>query len=135
MKICRKCNTKKPLSDFRKKIDGKYGVGAQCKLCINLMQAPNKPHRHLVGKDRQLYKKYGVTSIEVENIKRQQNYKCAICHNFFKNKTSTHIDHCHDSKKVRGILCFSCNVGLGHFKDSQDNLKSAQNYLKRYSQL
>lgn len=40
-----------------------------------------------------------------------------------------HVDHCHDKMLVRGIVCHSCNVGLGHFRDNPELLKKAAKYL------
>jgi hypothetical protein len=52
-------------------------------------------------------------------------HSCEICN----TKENLVIDHCHDTKKVRGILCWSCNIALGHFKDSKTNLQKAMDYL------
>lgn len=49
---------------------------------------------------------------------------CRIC-----GDVATDIDHCHNTKRVRGALCSSCNLGLGKFKDSITLLKSAICYL------
>lgn len=39
------------------------------------------------------------------------------------------VDHCHDKKKVRGMLCNNCNTGLGYFKDDTTRLQRAIDYL------
>ena len=41
------------------------------------------------------------------------------------------VDHCHKTGKIRGLICDSCNVGLGRFKDNIDNLKNAIKYLEK----
>lgn len=137
MKKCTICGVEKPLSDFRKKVDGKFGVGAECKICINLKQAPDKKYRHLKGYDRyknnHFVKNYNLTLEEVNDIVKKQNFKCAICKNLLEHGKKSHLDHCHNSSKIRGVLCVSCNVGLGMFKDSVDMLESAQKYLKKYN--
>jgi hypothetical protein len=57
--------------------------------------------------------------------------RCAICESEF-NRTDNkyHTDHCHKTKKVRGLLCGPCNVGLGMFKDNLHSLERAIKYLK-----
>jgi hypothetical protein len=68
----------------------------------------------------------------------QQQGRCAICATDL-NLSSTDVcrdktvavDHCHETGKVRGILCGMCNTGLGSFKDSEKRLASAIQYLRR----
>jgi len=80
-------------------------------------------------KSQALEYKYNITLKEKNIMLKKQNNKCKICKiNLFKIKSC--IDHCHTTNKVRGILCDSCNVGLGHFKDSTEILTKAINYLE-----
>ena len=75
-------------------------------------------------------KKYGITYTEYDNMYSNQNGKCACCGDEIKRiDKHTHIDHCHTTGKVRGILCKSCNIGIGEFKDSVDILQKAIDYL------
>lgn len=64
------------------------------------------------------------------NTLRNQAGKCAICKSTF-TKTPM-LDHSHNTGKVRGFLCASCNVMLGKFGDSVKLFKSAIKYLKKY---
>ena len=59
-------------------------------------------------------------------MEKKQNGVCAIC--FGKTK-KLHIDHCHKTKKVRGILCARCNLALGLFGDQIKYLENAISYL------
>lgn len=63
-----------------------------------------------------------------------QNGKCGICFNNmeFLAKT-TCVDHDHDNGNIRGILCMKCNLGLGHFEDNIEKMKSAIEYIKKHS--
>lgn len=74
---------------------------------------------------------YGITLEEKNELIKQQNGKCAICLMLFSATRHTHVDHCHDTKKIRGILCHTCNVGLGNFKDSPPLLSAAIAYLQK----
>ena len=60
----------------------------------------------------------------------EQNNVCKICSNEFKSTKDTHIDHCHNSDTVRGLLCNSCNMALGQFNDNTDNMDNAIRYLQ-----
>lgn len=71
---------------------------------------------------------YGVTTEETNQMLVSQNGVCAICL-LVPNRPC--VDHCHKSGKFRGILCSSCNRGLGFFHDNVEYLKSAIDYLGR----
>ena len=58
----------------------------------------------------------------------KQNHACAICGRVMKDKLF--LDHCHKSGKLRGLLCCTCNSGLGMFKDNPELLDNAIRYLK-----
>jgi len=88
---------------------------------------------------RRLKRLFGMTQDEYDTIEREQNYKCAICLNPETIKDNKQInirklavDHCHDSNKVRGLLCFKCNIGLGKFNDSIEELNNAISYLIKH---
>jgi hypothetical protein len=75
-----------------------------------------------------LRRKYGLTPDAFDALLRAQGGKCTICRSVLE-MTSLHVDHCHDSGLVRGLLCRSCNVGLGHFRDDPLLLQRAARYL------
>jgi len=73
--------------------------------------------------------KYSISVEEVNRMLEKQSNRCAICEREFTTRKTTHIDHCHLTGKVRGILCEGCNVGIGCFEDDVKKLKKAINYL------
>ena len=70
--------------------------------------------------------KYGLTPEEQRALLAGS---CSIC----STRPSTHIDHCHRTKRVRGGLCNNCNTGLGMFSDDPRLLKRAVSYLEKYN--
>lgn len=72
---------------------------------------------------------------ERQRIKKQRAYlrtnhsHCGICKTELKSGKGTHIDHCHFSGRIRGVLCNHCNLGLGHFKDNYELLLEASKYI------
>ena len=81
-------------------------------------------------KDMHLQSKFNITLAEYNELFEQQNGVCAICGNL-PDKRMLAVDHCHKTGKIRGLLCFQCNTGLGQFKDSPLNLASAIKYLEQ----
>jgi hypothetical protein len=73
--------------------------------------------------------KYNLNEDEYKTLIQKSKGKCMICSKSFKNVKDRHIDHCHTTKKIRGVLCSSCNQGLGYFKDSPVLLQQAVTYL------
>lgn len=75
-------------------------------------------------------RKFGLTFDEYINLRKTQNDCCAICGESQENlAVGLNIDHNHVTGKVRGLLCNSCNTALGSFKDSEEILNKAINYL------
>lgn|SRR3990167_3683409 len=72
---------------------------------------------------------YGITEAQYQALIISQNNCCLICKLPAGDKT-LHIDHCHATGKIRGLLCNHCNTGLGRFKDNIELLKAAIKYLK-----
>lgn len=88
--------------------------------------------KHRGHKYKQLY---GITLDQYEDMRCAQNYKCAICNldeKENKNK-KLFVDHCHETKKVRALLCLWCNSALGSFKDNINTLEKATAYLKEHN--
>lgn len=90
-------------------------------------------------KNSKLLKTYGITLAEYKAIISKQKNLCAICRKPSTTLTKRgtpkelYIDHCHRTKEVRGLLCNGCNLGIGMFKDSFENLAAAAKYLKKHS--
>lgn len=84
-------------------------------------------------KDSRLKYEYGIGLKEYNELVINQNHKCAICQfNPLEIKRVLYVDHCHITNKVRALLCFHCNTGLGHFKDNIELLQKALDYLKKH---
>lgn len=76
-----------------------------------------------------LKRRLGMSLEQYNSLKEKQSNLCAICKQPEQFNGSLAVDHCHATGKVRGLLCTNCNRGLGHFKDSTDNLRNAVEYL------
>ena len=83
------------------------------------------------AKDRQAHvrRSYGLPPKQVEAILLDQAYCCKICVSPPKKGKVLNVDHCHETGLFRGILCTSCNVGLGRFDDNVEGLTRALSYV------
>lgn len=130
-KTCRDCGYEKPIDDFyRWKSKGSSGFYKTCKGCwsereVKRFQDSDRTHR-----DRNLRFKFGITEEEYQWMLEDQNYVCAICWEPERVVgRSLAVDHDHKTGKIRGLLCHSCNTGLGKFLDDPKLLVEASEYL------
>lgn len=80
-----------------------------------------------------LKRNFGITIEDYNKLFERQQGKCAVCGKHqteFKKRLA--VDHCHKTKKVRGLLCNNCNIGIGFMKDDIENLKCAILYLNKH---
>ena len=90
----------------------------------------NKPHPD--SRKYALKHCHSMTEEEFNELFAEQKGKCAICGKHQSEfKKALHIDHCHKTGKLRGLLCSNCNTGIGLFKDDIENLKCAILYLNK----
>jgi len=119
-RVCSTCNKHLPLSDYH----GSKEAGTISSRCRHCISAAFLKYR------------YKLSIEEFECLRQNQEGKCAIC----RNKLEIHsdssvrtkkvaVDHCHETGKVRGLLCSNCNTGLGMFKDDYKLLQAASEYL------
>ena len=90
--------------------------------------------RRLIWVDANYYKwMYGISRETVEKMFVEQNGKCAICKQTFAKKHEICVDHNHDTKQIRQLLCKKCNWGIGLFKEDISILREALTYLEKWS--
>lgn len=151
MKTCTKCSIEKPISEFFK--SGKYKSGklkirGDCKSCCNKnteqWRIKNRSHYNNYAAfwrsknpDRQhatdIKRRYKLPIEEYNKILVAQNCQCIICgkqHDTSLKRGRLYVDHCHKTKKVRGLLCSACNSMIGHANDEISILEKAIAYLK-----
>lgn len=74
---------------------------------------------------------YGINLETYDEMQRKQGGRCRICKTDEPSgKGRFHVDHCHATKRIRGLLCATCNMMLGMAEDCTDRLKSAIEYLE-----
>lgn len=75
---------------------------------------------------------YGLTVEAFNQMLLEQSGVCKICRVAPTKYSPLHVDHDHATGRVRGLLCFRCNGGLGSYKDDENLLLSAVNYLREH---
>lgn len=82
---------------------------------------------------------YGIEPSELVRMIRAQDGKCALCGKAPRRRATggrpdgLHVDHCHKTGTVRGLLCAHCNTSLGAFGDDPDRLRAAAAYIESYA--
>lgn len=114
-KYCRRCGEIKPHSEGDRNSRASDGLSTRRRVC-----------RAAEGRAGHLKRKYGMTEAERDESLASQAGVCAIC----LSAPAEHVDHDHETGKVRGVLCFSCNAALGQFKDRPDVIRRAAAYVE-----
>lgn len=115
-KNCSICKTVKPLIFFAHRKKSADGHAFTCIPC---------------RRDYKRFLSYGISLEMVEHFLTKQDNVCAICRDTLGQ--DMHVDHNHDTGKVRGLLCRGCNTGIGMLKEDVVLLQQAINYLKEVS--
>ncbi len=145
MKTCTKCQKPYPLEDFHNDKNAKDGKRSQCRHCVlaaNRAWQAKDPERARAAwrksflknydtKKRRLkvIESYGLTEKQYETLRQIKPGCCHICEKPFGAREN--IDHCHETGKVRGLLCFRCNTAIGSFDDNVKVMKRAIEYVEQ----
>ena len=139
-KKCKSCEEHKPLSDYAKRSASKDGLQRRCRSCMSEEQKAYRRSRdmHLIDRERNLRKEFGIGIDEYNTMLDKQNGVCSICKCEETTKRAGRVmalsvDHCHETGKIRGLLCNSCNRALGKFRDSVVHLTAAIRYLEAHA--
>ena len=143
-KVCSKCKINKPLlTNFYNDKSRSDGFAYQCKKCQNSAHGEqdrseyltgyyknNKPKASASTRARHLKVKYGITPEKYAELLFLQGGVCTICKGPGKAYKKLCVDHNHETGKIRGLLCNTCNAGLGQFSDNIELLQLAIDYLR-----
>lgn len=147
LKSCARCKKSLPLSKFFKDNQKSSKLTSLCKSCMMIYRAKyvrnniekiRKYGRDYNFKDKDRAKNWklkfdhGITLDVFKEMLIKQNNKCSICKRSFTNKVKPCVDHNHETKKIRDLLCPSCNFLLGNCNESTLVLKKAINYLMKW---
>ena len=92
----------------------------------------NDPEYRRMRREAFLVYKYGITQAHLEELLDKQHHRCAICAGQRNGPgTRLHIDHCHESGRIRGLLCTKCNTALGLLDDDAGRAEAVAQYLRR----
>lgn len=124
--------------------DSSFYNRSKHRLCKTCSKARAKRRYHACEETRtgtklrnrkKLCERYGITWEQFGAMFDRQGGGCAICDKplaLFVPHRDAHsacIDHCHTTKQVRGVLCRSCNVGIGGLQDSPALMARAAQYV------
>lgn len=83
-------------------------------------------------REYQLQHNYGLSLDDFNRLLESQNNRCAICLKDSPGGKNWHVDHCHQTGEVRGVLCQKCNQAIGMFYEDLEILDRAKEYIKKH---
>lgn len=127
-KYCGFCDKWKLLTEFRP--DERYmgGVKHYCLACESRHRKARYLTQGIYGNVRI---NYNLGREEYDALMAAADGKCNICGGSNPDGRRLHVEHCHATGIVRGIVCTRCNTGIARFLDSPELLRKAAEYLER----
>ena len=125
-KRCTECGETKNINDF-----ASAGIGkkrAKCKPCLARKKREYYKKNPDKARRRNLKTYYGLTNEQRDQMAIDQNLCCSVCKQQFPDEKLV-VDHCHDTQKVRGLLCNNCNLMLGHAHHDVTKLQNGITFL------
>ena len=134
-KHCSMCKKRKGLSKFHRDASRHDGLNHRCRTCNTVHQRQlmarrraKDPEGFRAGQRRyEMSHNYGITEDDYDKLFEKQGGVCAICGENPEGRLA--VDHDHETKTVRGLLCRPCNSGLGFLGDSTDRVAKAAEYM------
>lgn len=152
--ICSKCGIEKPTTEFYKHSASTRGLQYHCKPCNDAASCAWRranPEKGRAGararavkrraknpeavRNSQLKNKYGIALAQYNVLLDSQNAVCAICQEPCHTGRALAVDHCHETGRIRGLLCNRCNQAIGILQDSPHNCLAAAKYLQQTKQI
>jgi hypothetical protein len=142
-KRCPRCGETKSAEDFYVKKDGK--LQSYCRPCNKAAATEwNKNNRgrrreYMRGwtkrnpervRTSKLKTTYGLSAQDYRSLRVSQNERCAACGDILQGGRREAVDHCHETGRVRSILCCWCNKALGHAKEDPNRLRALATYIE-----
>ena len=140
-RICNRCQTYKEWEYFAINKKGLNDRKSICKVCSNQGQLEHARKRRAENPERYakyrreklLVSKYKISSKIYQEMLLEQNHSCCICGRTENTVGKNfYVDHCHNTEKVRGLLCYHCNTLLGMAFDNPKILRSAADYVEKH---
>lgn len=130
MKSCSRCREEKPITGFYRNRSQPDGHSHYCKPCCNEVTRSH-PKASEYARRTNLKRRYGITVEEFDALLEQQNGGCAVCGEMDHDELGRRlaVDHDHDTKRVRGLLCQRCNRAVGLLKDNPELALRMSRYL------
>lgn len=139
---CRRCKATKPVSDFYPHSKTARGYQYWCKTCCREVRAERAkiPQDPYLTRKYKLKEAYGITLEDYDAMYECQGGRCAICgvakepwepRGLEGRQRLLVVDHDHKTGRVRALLCWNCNCGVGHFKEDRTIILAAAAYVGR----
>lgn len=98
--------------------------------CVECDKRMAEKHK-ITQKFCRIMKLYNLSKDDYLQMVSNQQSKCKLCETFVENHFNMHVDHCHETSKVRGLLCGKCNQGIGLLQHNPELIRKAALYCEQ----